>query len=121
MSDYGEILRLLLVVVFTLAVAAVPTIMLYSLVTKRLYGFAACVWLLVAIVVFYALTTFPSRVGLFEWLSDMSVVPDEIKALLGLALSIGWLVLPYVVFFRMMPLIDKWLYPRVFKPLEARM
>lgn len=119
-SGYGDVLMLILFLVLALAMATVPTIMLYSLITKRLYGFAASVWLLVAIAVFYLLVTLPSRVGLFEWLSDMPV-PVGLKALLGVAGSIGWLFLPFVVFSRMMRLVDKWLYPKVFKPLEGRM
>jgi len=115
--DVGGIIFLLLM---TILLMGIPAIMLHSLLTKKLVGFAACVGAIAALSLFYGLIVLPPKLGIMQILSSNTFVPDPIKILIGLPLSIILLILPFWVLFRTIRLTNEWIYPKLFKPLETK-
>ena len=109
------------IILLTVWMAIIPAIMLHSLITKRLYGFASCIGLCICLAAFYAAFTLPNALGLMRIWDSITLIPGAIKVLGGLALSIGILAVPFWLLFRLMRLTTEWLYPKVFKPLEERL
>ena len=115
--DVGGIIFLLLM---TILLMGIPAIMLHSLVTKKLVGFAACLGLIAALFLFFGLIILPQRLEIMQTWSSNTFVPDPIKILIGLPLSIILLIFPFWVLFRTIRLTNEWIYPKLFKPFETK-
>jgi hypothetical protein len=70
--------------VFYVWLALIPTIMLHSLIVKRLNGFASCLGMLVSLTVFISAILLPGELALMEFWSKIASLPDPVKILVGL-------------------------------------
>lgn len=114
----------LFVFAISLFMVALPAIMLHSLITKRLYGFACVIGFVITLTVFYAALVLPRQLGIFnaiEFLASSKSPAQPLGVFLGLAVSLGLLALPFWLLFRLPRLTTQWAYPKFFKPLESRL
>jgi hypothetical protein len=100
--------------------ALIPTIMLFSLITRRLNGFASCIGMAVSLLAFYGAMVIPNQIGLMNWWWSITAIPDAIKVLFGFVIPIALLIFPFWLLFRLMRLTNEWLYPKILKPLETK-
>ncbi len=95
--------------------------MVYSLIQKRLNGFASCLGLIVSLAAFFGAIVLPGQLALMELWSKLSWIPDPIRIIVGLIVPILFLIVPFWLLFRIIRLTNQWLYPKIFKPLEAKL
>lgn len=101
--------------------ALIPGIMVYSLITKKLHGFASCVGWVLGFGGFLALLSWPHRLHVFEQWHAAESLPLLIRALGGVVISLLFLILPFWFLSQVIKLTNTWLYPKVFQPLEEKL
>lgn len=112
-------LRLIPLVILFSCCLAFPAVMLWSLVNRRLKGLASCLGVALAITLFSLGWYLPQKAHLFEQLIA-APLPGIVKALVGIPLAIGLFILPFYAAGWAMRFTERWLYPRVFQPMESR-
>jgi hypothetical protein len=100
--------------------------MLYSLVVKKLYGFASALGAILALVLFYVASVLPDKLGLMaairQNLDNWPGPPPTalLPLLFGGILSLAFFILPFWALVRMIRLTNTWIYPKLLKPLEEK-
>jgi len=119
-TNFWDVGGIILFLLMTILLMGIPAIMLHSLLTKKLVGFAACVGAIAALFLFFGLIILPQRLESMQTWRSNTFVPDPIKILIGLPLSIILLILPFWALFRTIRLTNEWIYPKLFKPFETK-
>lgn len=119
-TDIGGIAILVFMFLMMVFYAAFPATMLYSLATKKLYGFASAIGAAAALVLVYYAITLPSKLGAYAFLDAPDRQPHSLPTLAGIVLCFAFIILPFWAISRMIRLTNTWIYPRLFKPLEDK-
>lgn len=117
---FSSIFGILLFSGISALLALIPAIMLFSLITKRLYGLASCIGMAISLLAFYCAMVIPNQIGLMNWWWSINLIPDPIKILTGFIILIGLIIFPFWTLFRLMRLTNEWFYPKILKPLETK-
>lgn len=120
-SDAAYVWLLLVpILIFFSCWMAFLAVMLHSLLTRRLQGFASCLGAALAMTLFGLGWYLPIKAHVFEqWMA--APLPGAVKALAGIPLGLGLFILPFYAANWTIPFTTRWLYPRVLQPLESRM
>ncbi len=117
-ADHVWLMLIPLVIFFSCGMAFLA-VMLHSLLTRRLQGFASCLGAALAMTLFSLGWYLPIKAHVFEqWMA--APLPGAVKALVGIPLALGLFILPFYAANWTVPFTTRWLYPRVFQPLESR-
>lgn len=121
-ASFGEhALHIFMIQFMTGLLALPPVIMVYSLITKKLHGFASCVGWILGFGGFLALLSWPNRLHVFEVWHAAESLPLLIRALGGVVIPLLFLILPFWFLSRVIKLTNTWLYPKIFQPLEEKL
>jgi len=96
-------------------------IMLHSIVTKNLHGFTSCIGIVIFVALllsgYWLIHTFDIQRQLWK----CAFLPDILKVIIGLPLSIFLLIFPFWLARKVVWLSNCILYPYVFKPIEDKL
>jgi hypothetical protein len=122
-AAFGLLGSILVTLVFSGVLGLFPAIMLHSLLTKRLYGFASSIGAIIALAFFFGAMSLPRAADVMNFMelwSPASPSAAAMKLIVSMAVVAGMVILPFWLLFRMIRLTNEWIYPRLLKPLEEK-